>query len=105
MAWKDITIVPNVKIFSKDGFSTFLGKRIEIKVMTQKGKHTWDIVITYHSCPNCGYIIENREKFLYSHGKWQKDFTCPRCQKFFTVTKPAGYIPFWDRVWKWKKPS
>ena len=53
----------------------------------RKGNHTWDIIIHYERCPLCGYIIENREKFECYGSILEKDFTCPRCQQKFTVTK------------------
>lgn len=55
--------------------------------MTQKGTHTWDIVIDYYQCPKCGNIIENRETFEYRLGSTQKDFECERCHHKFTITK------------------
>ena len=55
--------------------------------MSQKGPHTWDIIIQYHGCPNCGHIIESREDFKYRLGKYVKELQCPACQKQFTLTK------------------
>ena len=55
--------------------------------MTQKGAHTWDLIIHYHRCPNCGYIVENREDFRYILGDWIKDVTCERCHHEFVVKK------------------
>lgn len=57
--------------------------------MSQKGTHTWDMVIDYHACPSCGFIIESREKYEYKHKKYQKDLECNRCHHHFTVTKPS----------------
>jgi hypothetical protein len=57
--------------------------------MTQNGTHTWDIIIHYHRCPGCGFIIESREDYHYRMGKYQKDLTCSRCQRRFTITKPT----------------
>ena len=57
--------------------------------MTQRGIHTWDLVIEYLRCPQCGYILENRDKYQYRLGKYQKDLECPRCKHLFTVTKKA----------------
>lgn len=59
--------------------------------MTQKGEHTWDIVIRYHRCPKCGYIMENREDYHYRLGKYQKDLVCNRCGTAFTETKKARH--------------
>lgn len=53
--------------------------------MTQKGEHTWDLVIDYQRCPQCGFIIESREGFQYRLGKWEKDVECPRCAHRFSV--------------------
>jgi uncharacterized C2H2 Zn-finger protein len=56
--------------------------------MSQKGEHTWDLVIQYHRCPVCGYITESRENYTYRMGgKYQKDLECPRCHHLFTLTK------------------
>lgn len=55
--------------------------------MTQKGEHTWDLVLDYHRCLNCGYIFESRQKYEYRFRKYQKDLECPRCKHLFTVTK------------------
>lgn len=57
--------------------------------MTNRSTHTWDIVIHYHRCPGCGYIIESRENYIYRMGKYQKDVVCNRCQRRFSVTKPV----------------
>lgn len=57
--------------------------------MTQKGPHTWDIIIQYHQCPKCGYINESREDYEYRLGKYQKDIRCERCGNNFTLTKRA----------------
>lgn len=61
------------------------------------GNHTWDIIVDYYRCPKCGFIIENREKFENRLGKIQKDFTCPRCEHHFLVTKKkqATFGPLW----------
>lgn len=53
----------------------------------QHGTHTWDLVIDYYHCPNCGYILEDRQKFEYRLGLYQKDLNCPRCHRMFTVTR------------------
>ena len=55
--------------------------------MTQKGAHTWDLIIHYHRCPNCGYIVENMEDFRYILGDWIKDVKCERCHHEFVVKK------------------
>lgn len=49
--------------------------------MTQKGTHTWDIIIQYHRCPHCGNIIESRQDYEYQMGKWLKEVICDRCKK------------------------
>jgi uncharacterized C2H2 Zn-finger protein len=53
----------------------------------QKGTHSWDIVIHYHRCPQCGMIIESRKGYDYKLGKWLKDLTCERCGKEIRLTK------------------
>lgn len=53
--------------------------------MTQKGSHTWDLVVDYQRCPKCGFINENREEFRYEMGSWIKDITCDRCGNHFTI--------------------
>lgn len=55
--------------------------------MSQKGSHTWDLIVHYHRCPDCGYIIENRDDFQYEHGKYVKNVKCGRCHKEFIVQK------------------
>lgn len=55
--------------------------------MSQKGTHTWDLILQYHQCPKCGYIIESRKGYDYRLGKYQKDLECERCHHIFTVTK------------------
>lgn len=51
------------------------------------GNHTWDIVIDYQSCPHCGYIMEDRNKFERHDGNWEKEIVCSRCNKKFMVAK------------------
>lgn len=55
--------------------------------MTQKGTHTWDLNLSYHRCPKCGVIFENREAYEYRFGIYQKELQCPRCQYIYTITK------------------
>lgn len=55
--------------------------------MTQKGAHTWDIILQYHRCPKCGNIIESREDYQYILGKYQKEVECDRCHHVFTLIK------------------
>ena len=51
------------------------------------GNHTWDLILHYYCCPQCGYIQENRDKFDARFNRLEKDLVCPRCQYAFTVTK------------------
>lgn len=51
------------------------------------GNHTWDFVLHYYRCPQCGYIIENRDKFEPRFHRLEKDLNCPRCAHAFTVAK------------------
>ncbi len=53
--------------------------------MSQKGKHTWDINITYHRCPKCGFVFEDREAYQYVLGKYVKNLECPRCGNRYTM--------------------
>jgi|EndMetStandDraft_5_1072996.scaffolds.fasta_scaffold109861_2 uncharacterized C2H2 Zn-finger protein len=55
--------------------------------MTQKGTHTWDLIVQYHRCPKCGYIFESREDYQNRLGLYQKDLQCPRCNNIYTITK------------------
>lgn len=55
--------------------------------MTQKGEHTWDLIVHYHRCPKCGNIIESREDYQYRLGVYYKDLECNRCHEQFTTTK------------------
>jgi uncharacterized C2H2 Zn-finger protein len=55
--------------------------------MTQKGTHTWDLILHYHLCPHCGYIFESRADYQYRLGSYQKDLECPRCHTQFMVTR------------------
>lgn len=50
----------------------------------QKGKHTWDLNYRCHRCPNCGFIIEDRENYEYHAGKYLKHLQCTRCNHEFT---------------------
>ena len=60
--------------------------------MTQKGIHTWDLVLKYHECPQCGNIIESRQDYYLEGKKYVKQLVCPRCQNEFRVTKPIRQI-------------
>lgn len=55
--------------------------------MSQKGLHTWDLVLQYHKCPSCGAIIESRKDFHYRFGIWIKEVTCLRCSHVFELIK------------------
>lgn len=55
--------------------------------MSQKGLHTWDLILQYHRCPNCWAIIESREDFHYRLGSWVKEVACMRCGYVFELTK------------------
>lgn len=55
--------------------------------MTQKGPHTWDLIMHYHRCPVCGRIFDSRVDYEDRLGKYQKDLECPACGHSFTVTK------------------
>ena len=51
------------------------------------GNHTWDLNLHYYSCPQCGCIVENRDKFEPSFSHLIKDMTCNRCHYAFRVIK------------------
>jgi len=55
--------------------------------MTQKGEHTWDLIIQYHRCPYCEKIVESRDDYHYQLGSWIKEVTCDRCGRTFTLKK------------------
>jgi hypothetical protein len=77
--------------------------------MTQKGPHTWDLILQYHRCPKCGKIIESRENYTYRLGKYIKELQCTNCKENFTLTKPTKPIfgPFFGEPevaeWDWPK--
>lgn len=54
--------------------------------MTQKGEHTWDLVVDYRRCPECGFINEDRQIFRNEMGSWIKEVVCSRCEHPFTIT-------------------
>ena len=53
--------------------------------MTQKGEHTWDLVIDYLRCPKCGFINEDRQEYHYLLGAWIKEIICNRCEYTFRI--------------------
>jgi hypothetical protein len=55
--------------------------------MGQKGEHTWDLILHYHRCPQCSFIIESRVDFEYKNGSYSKDLSCDRCQYHFIATQ------------------
>ncbi len=55
--------------------------------MIQRGDHTWELYIGYHRCPKCGFILESREDYRYSNGKYEKQLDCPRCNDHYTSIK------------------
>jgi len=63
--------------------------------MPQKGEHTWDLIIHYHRCPECGFIIESRSDYIYSSGESIKDLECDRCHHSFQAKKeiPPSFAP------------
>lgn len=58
----------------------------------QRGKHTWDMICVYHRCPQCDYIIENRDPYEYQLGKYIKHLECARCHHAFTEEKVSHVI-------------
>lgn len=73
--------------------------------MTQKGSHTWDILIDYHLCPECKHIVENRQEYSLKSGQYVKEMKCPSCGHSFSVFKAKK--PRWslfagsDADWDW----
>lgn len=55
--------------------------------MLQKGTHTWDLNLSYHRCPACGFIFESREGCRYRMGLYQKELECERCGHQYTFSK------------------
>lgn len=55
--------------------------------MPQKGTHTWDMILHYHRCPECGYVFESRHPYEMILGKLQKEEECPRCFDRFMIEK------------------
>lgn len=51
------------------------------------GDHTWKIIIQYHRCPACDYIIESRKDYNYRMGQYEKKVVCSRCHHHFVVHK------------------
>ena len=59
------------------------------------GHHTWDLVLHYVRCPFCGYIAENRDKYISYLDRIEKEVKCPRCEKSFKLKKetPPSFGP------------
>lgn len=76
--------------------------------MPQKGEHTWDVIVHYHCCPRCGFVMENREDYEYRFGKYEKDLECERCHHQFTESKKVrpGFGPVFGEPtpveWDWE---
>ncbi len=74
--------------------------------MTQKGSHTWDLVIDYHVCPTCKRIIEDRQNYIRVSKRLAKEIKCPYCEHVFSAIKESkpqwalfsgnDEIPDWD---------
>lgn len=47
--------------------------------------HDWNIVVHYHKCPKCNFIIESRKDYHYRLGKYEKNVVCDRCHHAFKV--------------------
>lgn len=50
--------------------------------------HTWDLYLHYHRCPECGFILESRERPVYRNGQLEKPLDCPRCQNHWMEKRP-----------------
>ena len=55
--------------------------------MSDKGSHTWEMILHYHRCPDCGYIFESRKPYEEVMGRLEKEERCPRCTEKFLVSK------------------
>jgi uncharacterized C2H2 Zn-finger protein len=53
----------------------------------REGSHTWDLVTDYHQCPECGTIIENRERYEKRFGGKELDIHCSHCDAAFKAVK------------------
>lgn len=73
--------------------------------MTQRGSHTWDIIIDYHLCPKCQCIVEDRQNYILNSGQYVKEVKCPSCAHPFSVTKAkkSSWALFSgsDTEWDW----
>ena len=56
----------------------------------QKKIHTWEIILEYIKCPNCGSIIEDRQMYKDFFGKPYKEMHCSRCQHKWIIEKKKG---------------
>lgn len=53
----------------------------DIKGRVEAGKtHTWEIYLHYYRCPNCGYVLEDRNSFEQRGKVFEKTLLCPRCE-------------------------
>lgn len=53
----------------------------------QDGTHTWDLYLKYYSCPQCGYIIEDRQPYRKRTNDQVKQIHCRRCGNEFITVK------------------
>ena len=51
------------------------------------GNHTWDLILHYYACPQCGYSLENQDKFEPRFHRLEKEIGCPRCHHHFIIEK------------------
>lgn len=59
--------------------------------MSQKGPHTWDMVLDYQRCPACGFVQETRVPYLFDKktGNYLKSLDCERCSHTYQAVKPS----------------
>lgn len=55
---------------------------------------TYKIVLEYHACKKCGYIIESRNDYEEREGELYKELACPRCHTTFIAKKPGPKTPY-----------
>lgn len=51
--------------------------------MRKGADHTWEIFLSYHRCPSCGYIFESRHPYEPRFSEWIQVLDCPRCAEHF----------------------
>lgn len=57
--------------------------------------HSWPLIVHYHRCPKCGFVLESRTDYELFLGEYRKHLVCDRCEHDFIATKkyPATFGP------------